>query len=239
VGLNVTVMRQLPPAATVAGQLLDWAKSPGLGPVRVTPMMSSCALPTLVSFTVFGRLVVPTVRRTRKDTLVGVRLTAGWPPEPPLPQSASSSGRWAYEDDRFYRVSKERVRSSGSGRARREHSRPPTRQRDCQDRSGRADRSQTGVEAAWAASGRGGGCAQQGCSPRKGVITLNVFLDSSALAKRYVDEPGSDRLEEILAWASSLGISVIGVPETVSALCRRRRERKLSQSQYSKAKRAL
>ncbi|MBZ5669367.1 MAG: type II toxin-antitoxin system VapC family toxin [Acidobacteriia bacterium] len=68
---------------------------------------------------------------------------------------------------------------------------------------------------------------------------MNVFLDSSALAKRYVDEPGSDRLEQILARASSLGVSVIGVPEVVSALCRRLRERKLSQVQYSKAKRAL
>jgi predicted nucleic acid-binding protein len=28
---------------------------------------------------------------------------------------------------------------------------------------------------------------------------LNVFLDSSALAKRYVEEPGSDRLEEMLS----------------------------------------
>jgi uncharacterized protein len=36
-----------------------------------------------------------------------------------------------------------------------------------------------------------------------------------------------------------LAISVIGVPEVVSALCRRRREKKLSQPQYSKAKRAL
>jgi predicted nucleic acid-binding protein len=95
------------------------------------------------------------------------------------------------------------------------------------------------VEPAWAASGRGGGSAQQGCSRRKAVVTLNVFLDSSALAKRYVDEPGSDRLEEILARASSLGISVIGVPEVVSALCRRRRERELSQPQYLKARRAL
>ena len=68
---------------------------------------------------------------------------------------------------------------------------------------------------------------------------MNVFLDSSALAKRYVQEPGSDRVEEILSSASSLGISVIGVTEVVSALCRRRREKKLSPPQYSMAKRAL
>jgi hypothetical protein len=68
---------------------------------------------------------------------------------------------------------------------------------------------------------------------------LNVFLDSSALAKRYVEEPGSDRLEEMLSSASSLGVSVICPSEVVSALCRRRREGKLSPQQYVKAKQAL
>ena len=68
---------------------------------------------------------------------------------------------------------------------------------------------------------------------------MNVFLDSSALAKRYIQEPGSDRVEEILSGASSLGISVLCLSEIVSALSRRRRERKLSQQQYLKAKQAL
>ena len=68
---------------------------------------------------------------------------------------------------------------------------------------------------------------------------MNVFLDSSALAKRYIQEAGSDRLEEILFSASSLGVSVICVSEVVSALCRRRRERKLLRQEYLKAKQAL
>ncbi len=68
---------------------------------------------------------------------------------------------------------------------------------------------------------------------------MNVFLDSSALAKRYVQERGSDHIEEILSSASSLGVSVICVPEIVSALCRHRRERKLSHQEYLKAKQAL
>jgi uncharacterized protein len=68
---------------------------------------------------------------------------------------------------------------------------------------------------------------------------LNIFLDSSALAKRYVQESGSDRLEEILSSASTLGVSVLCLSEIVSALCRRHRERKLSQQQYLQAKRAL
>lgn len=68
---------------------------------------------------------------------------------------------------------------------------------------------------------------------------MNVFLDSSALAKRYVQEPGSDRLEEILFSASSLGVSILGITEVISALCRCRREGKLSQRQYLEAKHAL
>jgi uncharacterized protein len=68
---------------------------------------------------------------------------------------------------------------------------------------------------------------------------LNVFLDSSALAKRYVSERGSDRVEEILSTASSLGLSVICLSEVVSGLCRLRREGKLSAPQYAEAKRAL
>jgi predicted nucleic acid-binding protein len=68
---------------------------------------------------------------------------------------------------------------------------------------------------------------------------VNVFLDSSALAKRYIQEPGSDRVQEMLAAASSLGVSVLCLSEIVSALSRRRRERKLSPQQYLKAKQAL
>ena len=68
---------------------------------------------------------------------------------------------------------------------------------------------------------------------------MNIFFDSSALAKRYVQEPGSDRVEEILFGASSLGVSMICLSEVISALCRRRRERRLSKQQYLRAKQAL
>ncbi len=68
---------------------------------------------------------------------------------------------------------------------------------------------------------------------------MNVFLDSSALAKRYVEEPGSERVDELLSSATSLGVSVICLSEVVSALCRRRREKKLSPQQYLRAKQAL
>jgi predicted nucleic acid-binding protein len=68
---------------------------------------------------------------------------------------------------------------------------------------------------------------------------MKTFLDSSALAKRYVAEPGSERVDDLLAEASSLGVSVVCLPEIVSALCRRRRERALGRRQYDSAKAAV
>jgi predicted nucleic acid-binding protein len=68
---------------------------------------------------------------------------------------------------------------------------------------------------------------------------VNFFFDSSALAKRYVEESRSDRVQEILSSASSLAISVLCISEIISALYRHRRERKLSQRQYWAAKEAL
>jgi predicted nucleic acid-binding protein len=84
------------------------------------------------------------------------------------------------------------------------------------------------------------GCiAEQSDFGGKAEVTLNVFLDSSALAKRYIEEKGSDRVQAILSSASVLAVSVICVPEIVSALCRRRRERKLSTEEYRNTKAAV
>ena len=47
---------------------------------------------------------------------------------------------------------------------------------------------------------------------------MKTYLDSSSFAKRFVDEAGSDAVEAICAEASELGLSVICVPEIVSAL---------------------
>ena len=81
--------------------------------------------------------------------------------------------------------------------------------------------------------------AQQGNFAGKAEVTLNVFFDSSALAKRYVEEKGSERVQAILSSASTLAVSVICIPEIVSAMCRRRRERKLSTEEYQNAKASL
>jgi uncharacterized protein len=50
--------------------------------------------------------------------------------------------------------------------------------------------------------GPSGRVAQQGDFGGKAEGTLNVFFDSSALAKRYIEEKGSDQVQAILSSAS-------------------------------------
>jgi predicted nucleic acid-binding protein len=68
---------------------------------------------------------------------------------------------------------------------------------------------------------------------------MKVFLDSSALAKRYIEESGSKEVDLLLSETTSLGVCILCVPEIISALCRRRREGVLSKPMYGKAKKAL
>jgi predicted nucleic acid-binding protein len=68
---------------------------------------------------------------------------------------------------------------------------------------------------------------------------MKTFLDSSAFAKRYVEESGSEAVDAVCMDASELALSVICVPEVFSALNRRLREQKLTQQQYDVAKNRL
>ena len=68
---------------------------------------------------------------------------------------------------------------------------------------------------------------------------MKACLDSSAFAKRFVEEQGSDTVEVVCAQATELGLSVLCVPEVISALNRRMRERVLTPSQYRQAKQRL
>ena len=68
---------------------------------------------------------------------------------------------------------------------------------------------------------------------------MNVVFDSSAFAKRYIAEPGSEQVDAILQNAAQLGLSALCVPEIVSALNRRVRERVLPHSGYEQAKAQL
>ncbi|MFC1497567.1 type II toxin-antitoxin system VapC family toxin [Verrucomicrobiota bacterium] len=68
---------------------------------------------------------------------------------------------------------------------------------------------------------------------------MKAYLDSSSFAKRFIEEPGSNKVEAICSEASDLGLSVLCVPEIISALNRRKREHILTQAQYNAAKRRL
>lgn len=68
---------------------------------------------------------------------------------------------------------------------------------------------------------------------------MKLVMDSSALAKRYVDEAGSQRIELLLQNATELALCVIAVPEIVSGLNRRLREEGLSVHDYGRVKQAL
>lgn len=65
---------------------------------------------------------------------------------------------------------------------------------------------------------------------------MRVFFDSSAFAKRYISETGTDK---VLAWcdqATEIGLSAIALPEIISAFCRLRREGKIDDTQYRQLK---
>ena len=68
---------------------------------------------------------------------------------------------------------------------------------------------------------------------------MKTFFDSSAFAKRFVDESGSDDVEALCDSTTTLGLSVLCVPEILSALNRRLREGTLVRRQYAMAKRRL
>ncbi|MDY6950807.1 MAG: type II toxin-antitoxin system VapC family toxin [Thermodesulfobacteriota bacterium] len=68
---------------------------------------------------------------------------------------------------------------------------------------------------------------------------MKTFFDASAFAKRYVEEPGSQLVDDICLNAKEVSISVICVPEIISALNRRVREKSLSRQNYATIKQHL
>lgn len=59
-----------------------------------------------------------------------------------------------------------------------------------------------------------------------------TFFDSSAFAKRFVEETGSDEIEKICFESDSIALSSICFPEIISALNRRLREKNLVKKDY-------
>lgn len=66
-----------------------------------------------------------------------------------------------------------------------------------------------------------------------------VFMDTSAFAKLYFEETGSAAIGEIVRIAESILVSAIVLPETLSALRRLVRERKIEESDYGLLKERL
>ena len=65
---------------------------------------------------------------------------------------------------------------------------------------------------------------------------MKVFLDTSAFAKRYVAEKGSDKVMALSLKADSLVVSVVCLPELISTLSRLVREKKFTRTEYQKLK---
>jgi len=68
---------------------------------------------------------------------------------------------------------------------------------------------------------------------------MKLVVDSSAFAKRYVQEDGSEDMDLFLQRTSDLALCIILVPEIISGLNRRLREGFLSKRDYHKAKMQL
>lgn len=68
---------------------------------------------------------------------------------------------------------------------------------------------------------------------------MKLVVDSSSLAKRYVQEFGSEKLDLLLQKASELTLCIILVPEVVSGLNRCIREGALDHRSYRAVKKQL
>ncbi len=68
---------------------------------------------------------------------------------------------------------------------------------------------------------------------------MKLSIDSSSFAKRYIQEIGSDKIDDFLQQASELALCVIVVTEIISGLKRRLREHSLTQIDYREAKTQL
>ena len=68
---------------------------------------------------------------------------------------------------------------------------------------------------------------------------MRVFIDSSSLAKRYLKETGSGRVDEILSLSDEIIVCSIAFPEVLCALNRALRNALLSHEEYEESKEFL
>ena len=65
---------------------------------------------------------------------------------------------------------------------------------------------------------------------------MRIYFDTSALAKRYVMESGTEKVNNLFIKADQVVVSVITFPELISALSRNTKEKKISRAQYAERK---
>jgi len=68
---------------------------------------------------------------------------------------------------------------------------------------------------------------------------VKTFFDSSAFAKRYVEEAGSHMVDSLCQEATEVALCVLCLPEIISALNRRVREGLLTDREYTESKHYL
>lgn len=65
---------------------------------------------------------------------------------------------------------------------------------------------------------------------------MKAFFDTSAIAKRYINEKGSETVNDIVFKSKNVVISILCLPEIFSALNRLKREKAIDAAQYTKIK---
>ena len=68
---------------------------------------------------------------------------------------------------------------------------------------------------------------------------MKIFLDSSSLVKRYIEESGTREVNSLFHQADEIFVSIIAFPEVISALSRNKNEKKLSLEQFNERKKEL
>jgi predicted nucleic acid-binding protein len=62
---------------------------------------------------------------------------------------------------------------------------------------------------------------------------MKVFFDTSSFVKRFVEEVGSKKVDNVIQKSSGIGLSIIFVPEIISALNRKLRSEFITKETYS------
>jgi len=68
---------------------------------------------------------------------------------------------------------------------------------------------------------------------------MKLFLDSSALVKRYITEEGTEAVNQLCADAGEVAVSILCITEVLSACNRLFREEKINNEQYQWIKNEL